>query len=386
MSPAGRPRKPLANLPAHIDAAKLPRGIYWDSERRCWYVREANKAGKTSRKRVADAAARMSDLHQLVEQRAGVDQASLRWLCTQFETSPEWRLLSPSSQGDYKYCRGVLCDWPTKAGKFGDLIAKGITRPVVQRLVYTIATGSNDKPTPSKAAHVRRYMSAVWEWALNSGHTTTPNPVTGTKSPAERKQRRLPDHTTMAAVITFAATRGSLGHGKEGSCAPYLWAVAEIAYTCRLRGIEVATLTEAAADKAGIRTNRRKGSRDNIAAWSPRMRAAWDFLITRRDAIWTKKKRPVPIRPDQRPLLVAIDGNPLTKSALDTAWQRLMLLAIEANIITPDQRYGLHDLKRRGITDTTGNRSDKQEASGHRSAGMLDTYDLSVPVVPAAGE
>ena len=53
--PAGRPRKPLANLPAHIDAAKLPRGIYWDSERRCWYVREANKAGKTSRKRVADA-------------------------------------------------------------------------------------------------------------------------------------------------------------------------------------------------------------------------------------------------------------------------------------------------------------------------------------------
>lgn len=151
-------------------------------------------------------------------------------------------------------------------------------------------------------------------------------------------------------------------------------------------GIEVATLTEAAADKAGIRTNRRKGSRDNIAAWSPRMRAAWDYLITRRDRIWAKKSRPVPIRADQRPLLVAIDGNPLSKSALDTAWQRLMLLAIEAGIITPDQRYGLHDLKRRGITDTKGTRADKQEGSGHRSANMMDTYDLSVPLVPAAGD
>ncbi len=384
--PAGRPRKPLANLPAHIDAAKLPRGIYWDSERQYWYVREINKAGKTSRKRVADATARLSDLHQLAEQRDGVDQGSLRWLCQQFAASDRYHALSAATRADYDYCRGVLCDWKTKAGKFGDLTARKITRPIVQLLVDAIAAGTDGKPTPSKAAHVRRYLSRVWEWGANRGHVAAINPATGVDQPSERKQRRLPDHTTMAAVITFAAQRGQLGHGKEGSCAPYLWAVAEIAYTCRLRGIEVATLTEAAADKAGIHTNRRKGSRDNIAAWSPRMRAAWDFLITRRDEIWARKRRPVPIRADQRPLLVAIDGGRLSKSALDTAWQRLMLLAIEQGIITAEQRYGLHDLKRRGITDTKGTRADKQEGSGHRSANMMDTYDLSVPVVPAAGE
>ncbi|MFD2436102.1 site-specific integrase [Modicisalibacter luteus] len=66
---------------------------------------------------------------------------------------------------------------------------------------------------------------------------------------------------------------------------------------------------------------------------------------------------------------------------MDTAWQRLIKLAIEEEIIEASQRFGLHDLKRRGITDTKGTRHDKQEASGHRSAAMLDVYDLSIPLV-----
>lgn len=58
-----------------------------------------------------------------------------------------------------------------------------------------------------------------------------------------------------------------------------------------------------------------------------------------------------------------------------------MKLAIEEGVITKEERFGLHDLKRRGITDTKGTRHEKQEASGHRSASMMDTYDLSVPIV-----
>ena len=98
------------------------------------------------------------------------------------------------------------------------------------------------------------------------------------------------------------------------------------------------------------------------------------------------KERPIPMRTDQRPVVIAADGGRLSKSALDTAWQRCMTLAVAARTLTESQRFGLHDLKRRGITDTTGTRADKQDASGHRSAGMMDVYDLSVPVVPAAGE
>lgn len=59
-------------------------------------------------------------------------------------------------------------------------------------------------------------------------------------------------------------------------------------------------------------------------------------------------------------------------------------LAIETEVITAEQRFALHDPKRRGITDTAGTRADKQQASGHRSAAMLDVYDLSVAVVDPA--
>lgn len=213
-----------------------------------------------------------------------------------------------------------------------------------------------------------------------------PQQISAARSAAGCASCSTPMARIAAAVVKFAHARGQLGHAVIGSCPSYLWAVADIAYLCRLRGIEVVTLTEGAADKEGIRTNRRKGSRDNIVTWTPRLRTAWDSLIARRDEIWTRKSSPIPIRADQRPLVVSIDGARLGKSSLDSAWQRLMALAIEANIITADQRYGLHDLKRRGITDTAGTRADKQEASGHRSANMMDTYDLSVPVVPAAGE
>jgi hypothetical protein len=45
-----------------------------------------------------------------------------------------------------------------------------------------------------------------------------------------------------------------------------------------------------------------------------------------------------------------------------------------------DQRFGLHDLKCKGITDTPGTRADKQQASGHRSESMMDVYDMSVAI------
>ena len=50
----------------------------------------------------------------------------------------------------------------------------------------------------------------------------------------------------------------------------------ELAYPCRLRGTEVVNLTHANELEEGILTNRRKGSRDNIVRWTPRLRGIWD--------------------------------------------------------------------------------------------------------------
>lgn len=69
-----------------------------------------------------------------------------------------------------------------------------------------------------------------------------------------------------------------------------------------------------------------------------------------------------------------------TAATLDTAWQRLIHKAIEAGVITEAQRFSPHDLKRKGGTDTTGNRAEKQDALGVSEA-MMKVCDKSVPTV-----
>lgn len=60
----------------------------------------------------------------------------------------------------------------------------------------------------------------------------------------------------------------------RGNYPVYLWVAMELAFLCRLSGIETITLTEAHATEEGIQTNRRKNSRDTLVLWSPRLRAA----------------------------------------------------------------------------------------------------------------
>lgn len=253
------------------------------------------------------------------------------------------------------------------------------THTASQRVIDRIAEDGK----PSKAAHALRYLRRLMQWGRNRGYVDT-NPAQGIEAPKERKLRRLPEPAVMAALIGFAKQQGQLSRGEKGACAPYLWYVMEISYLCRLRGIETVTLTDSNETIEGVLTNRRKGSRDNVVRWTPRLRAAWEAAKKVRADIWEKKKMPVPIAAEQRRLIVAAHGGALQKTSLDTAWQRLVAQAIEKGVMTAEQRFGLHDFKRRGITDTKGTRADKQQASGHRSEGMLDVYDQSVPVVNPA--
>lgn len=82
--------------------------------------------------------------------------------------------------------------------------------------------------------------------------------------------------------------------------------------------------------------------------------------------------------------MLAEHGEPLTKSGLDSAWQRFIRLAIEAEVITKDRRFGLHDLKRKGCTDKPGTFVEKQQAPGHTEQ-VMKVYGKSVPeVAPSA--
>ena len=373
-----RKRKHNPHIPAHIDQAAVPAAVFYDYRGRgTWYTLSRDEAGKQRRQNIAPSTATLSELHRIMEERDGIDRESLNYLCQQYHDSAKFKRLSPRTQDDYTWSREVLVNIPTKLQKpLGELAVRKFTPALIQRIIDSIA----DQGTPSKAAHALRYLRLVMQWGRNRGYLDT-NPALGIEAPIERKQRRLPSPAVMKCLIDRAREFGALKRGQKGAVPPYLSYVMELAYLCRLRGIEVVTLTDANELAEGVLTNRRKGSRDNVVRWTPRLRAAWNAAKARRAQVWADRGTEGPITPEKRYIIVAEHGGALGKSGLDTAWQRFMTNALKAGVLTPEQRFGLHDLKRRGITDTPGTRADKQEASGHRDESMLDIYDLSVPTV-----
>lgn len=384
----GRPRKLDPTMPRHIDPRRLPAGAYWDGRDRVWYT--ILREPKATRKRIADAKATVADLHRILEDMANIDRGTVAHVLDQFHGSEAFLELKPKTRQGYDAQRRLAIALRTGAGPFGKLHATRLTLPGMQALMDKVADGTRVDDdgkkvrTPTKANHLLRYLRRVFSWAMTRGHVLA-NPFKGIEEAKERKLRRRPDPGAVIALTRFAKACGARPAHTLGSCAPYLWIVIEISYLARLRGIETLTLTDDEILPQGLRTNRRKGSNDNIVEWNPRLRAAVDAALALRKQVSTAATV-VTLRRGARDLIVAQDGGPLSKNGLDSAFQRLMLSAIETGVLKPAQRFGLHDMKRKGISDTTGTRGEKQLASGHKTESMLAVYDYSVPIVKPSGE
>jgi hypothetical protein len=156
-----------------------------------------------------------------------------------------------------------------------------------------------------------------------------------------------------------------------------------------MRGSEILDLTDANELPQGLLITRRKGSRANITLWNDRLKAIWDNLKATRDQILTDRNQPKPTNPKDRYLLISDrTGDKINESTLQTAWQRIRATAVAtatANNI-PFEPFNLHDLKRKGITDTNGTLAEKMDASGHRSPGMMNIYNVEKKeVTPTKG-
>jgi site-specific recombinase XerC len=375
---APRARKHDPSIPSHIVQQALPKGVYWDRSGKGRWYRFVDRDGKIGRETLAGPGAKLSDLHAMVEDRSA--RGTVEWLSELYHASAKFKKLAPLTRADYVYSRDVALKLPTAAGgTFGKLEIARLRQAHIQRVVDRL----DNEGTPTKANKVLRYLRLLFRWGVNRG-LCTHNPAQGVEAAQERKLRRLPASEVYNALRDFARERGDRTAHTEGSVAPYLWLVMELGYLCRLRGIETITLTEANEEAEGLRTNRRKRSRDSLVEWSPRLRAVWDTALEQRKATITRLKRPEMLRAEDRCIFLGQGGEPLTRSGLDSAWQRLIHLAIEKEVITADQRFGLHDLKRKGGTDAAGNRGDRQDALGVTDA-MMKIYDQSVPRVKPSG-
>jgi len=362
--------------------SKLPAGCYWDrSGRGHWYTTYLDANSKQRRKKIAGPDATLSDLHRAMEERDGIYRDSLAWLAEQFEKSPQFAGVSKAMQKDYRYCRMAVCDYPTrKPGVTIGSVPRGdFTPPLVQKLVDGLAIARG----PTAAKHCHGYLKRIFNWGIARGYCTD-NPCKAIEMPKERKRRRLPDKLVVSRLVAFAQERGELSPHTEGSCPHYIWIVLQVARLCRLRGIEVLTITDAQLLDEGLLCLRTKGSAANVTRWNPDLRTAVEAAQEHRNRLW--KGRPTQIDPKKRVLIVNTIGDTIKPYAWQNTWKRFMDMAVREGVIEEAERFGLHDMKRRGVTDTRGTKAEKMEASGHSSLQILKVYDMSVPVVDAAGE
>jgi len=305
-----------------------------------------------------------------------------------FFASLDFTQLAESTQTSYREYARAIKEYRLKNGtRLGEAQVDRLTPGFMRRLTDIIAQGRPASDTtsaipgyPTKANHWLRFLRRVFSWAREHDHIQT-NPAAGVRQVKERADHRMPTLETFRRVQAFAREAGSKGAREKGTLPPYLWAAMEIAYQAILRGIEVRTLTDAHDWGDALKTNRRKGSRDTLVRKGEQLAEALDALRRHRDAVWARRKYPIPLDPSKRWLLVGEDGGALSKSGWHSTWQRLMRAAMAAGIITEQERFGLHSLKHRGVTDSQG---DKKRNSGHKTDAMLHVYDHEVPEVDAA--
>jgi hypothetical protein len=151
--------------------------------------------------------------------------------------------------------------------------------------------------------------------------------------------------------------------------ADYLQPTFELTYLLATRGIETLDIRLSDCTEEGIRTKRRKGSKDNIIEWSDRLRKAYELALERHKDI-----KILPIDPY---LIAGFSGGQLAKSTLDDAVQRLKRHMKE--IGKGDKYWSLHKLKSKGISD-----ADDKNIAGHKSEQMKQKYDTKLHKIKPA--
>lgn len=377
----GRKRKFNPDIPGHIDQAKIPAGLYFDRGRWVVFVDD----GKLRKKTVATKHAMLSDLHAIAEDRKSNEvRGSLAWMLGLFHQSPDFTNLASGTRKNYELHRKQICAHKTKIGPMGELQIARLSLPVMQVICDRVGA---DHPT--KANHWMRYLQRCFAWAMRRGHAKE-NPVKGVKKLKEKKKHTMPTSQAFAKALAHAKRCGSLPARTSGACPSYLWIVMELAYLCRMRGIEVIRLRDEHILPGGVHVIGAKGSDENVTKWDDRLTAAIVAALDRRIALRAKKRIPTPIKGGA--IIVSDDGHPLKKSALETAWQNFITRAIKDGTIDQSERFSLHGLKHRGITDTKGNKAQKADAARHKTIAMTAVYNhelmevetpKSSPILPA---
>lgn len=359
-----------AKIPLHIDASKLPTGVWWSGNGNgCWMFKfKADSKWKS--KRIIGPKASLAEIWQAMDAQKTPLVMTFASLSSDFQETPIWRRLAISTQNDYRDCHMQICSTKGTTGTLGDLALSKWSVGLVRK--YRDKRGET---SASRANKELAYIKRVFSWAYEYEKTTF-NPADGVKKLTIKARQHYAEDRDYEFMLHIA----------KQTAYWYAPLCMELAYRCRMRLSEVLDLTDANQLLEGLLIKRRKGSRDNIVKWNDNLRETWQTAIDHRNQILRDRKQPHPINPEARYIFISErTGDRIQPSSLKTALSRIGMAAEKAAAEQGIQwtRFTFHDLKRKGVSDTTGN---KQDASGHRQASMLNIYDVKIKTVDPAGE
>lgn len=330
--PRGRPRKPEnAKLPDYVYLTK--RGYVWKEYADGAYVREVL---------IAPRKASLGEVWEAFEALTSGPKNTLRWLTGRYLESEQHRAKADKTRHEYERNAEAVLSAPVSGGFFGDVPLKKITPGVIRKYLDK----RSEKAGPVLANREVGFMSAVFSWGYERDLCGI-NPCKGVRRNTEKARTRYVTDAEYKAVYDQAPD--------------HVKAAMEMAYLCRLRKVEVLSLTRRAIKDTGLEVHRTKGSKSSLVYWSPRLRAAVDLALATNTKPVTQSAH----------IIRGKDGGRVRPSSFDTAWQRLMAkVGVE--------RFTFHDLKAKGVSDTAG---DKQAASGHKTRAMVERYDRKLAEV-----
>lgn len=338
----GRPRKP--------ENRALPAYVYLSKGRYVW--REYHDGRIVREVVLAPASASMSTIWEKYEQIAEGPKNTFRWLAELYLKSSQYQEKSPKTRKDYAYYHENVINAPVKGGKFGDVSLAKITPGVVRKYLDK----RSDKSGPVLANREVAYMSVVFSWGYERD-LVKQNPCKGVRRNTEKERTRYVEDWEYSYVYAKAPNN--------------VKAAMEIMYLCRLRKIEVLSLTRRDMKPEGLLCKRTKGSKTQMVPWSDRLRAAVNLALSENTKAVTQTEY----------ILRGRDGNKVRSSSFDTAWQRLIAKCMwsEKTQEGLKESFTPHDLKAKGVSDFEG---DKRKASGHKDPRMTERYDRKLEEVP----
>jgi hypothetical protein len=285
---------------------------------------------------------------------AGNPKFTLYWLRDEFHASRQFTELSAKTQKEYLLLSRLLdhdIKFDDRAAHLGDVMASSLTTPMLRKLFDRRLTNYQEagKKGTAMVNRERAWLSAMLSWGLQyiDGLGLLTNPCKGIKRAKEQAiDRYVPDHEYEAQAEVAAELYA------------YMPVVYELLYLCAARGVEATDLHKNSPKERGLEVDRRKGSEDNGILWTPRLRAAVDAALA--------MHRPGKVQTTA--LLVNLSGERLTKSAIDSAQQRIKAEMERRGL--GHIYWNLHLLKAKGLSDAKNKR-----IAGHKSEAMQRRYD-----------